>query len=525
MSILIKLHVEDTVINLLDYNQSVTQNTDYTGRPSAKPVVQPISFSYETVKKDPFLEKLVSGKMSDYIKFVISPVSMNGKSTKIELLDFYVIECYESFNGVNNRPMTTYVTVSFATIIINGVVMDVKYWRKTDPNLINVAPTINYNQEQEEEKEFKISIKHIKNKDTFVPLGIPAYNGTKENKTLDFEIEVQQNEIESYKIEILQDDNVIFTVNSGEEGLPQTFDVGKHTFKWDGFDSNGIYDSKAFIKGNLKAKVTGRLEGNTKTAESDEISFERKEVDWVDAIINKNTKRIDITLRVNLRDGGEKGTEKDCHIIGSGNYSPVRKVCPWDDIPEDLIQKHGEPIKARTQTFEELRSLALNGVSKYWSRKLSNTKGTIINGENYVINVNAIQDKKGMKAPKIIFLTNKKPGRSRNWEFSRILFYNIGYLLYGNRWSFEGNNDEDYKMTSAHEIGHEILLSYGGQSYSKSHKDSSTIITQEDKGLQLPSQGEIDLMKYYEQYYDIPRTVASKKDVMGLLWLTKIKLK
>lgn len=151
MSIQIKLHVEDTVINLLDYHQSVTQNTDYTGCPSAKPVVQPISFSYETVKKDPFLEKLVSGKMSDYMKFVISPVSMNGKSTKIEIRDFYVIECYESFDGVSSRPMTTYVKVSFATIIINGVVMDVKYWKVTDPYTPAVTPTVI---NQEEEKKF-----------------------------------------------------------------------------------------------------------------------------------------------------------------------------------------------------------------------------------------------------------------------------------------------------------------------------------------------------------------------------------
>ncbi|MCF6351139.1 MAG: M91 family zinc metallopeptidase [Flavobacteriaceae bacterium] len=150
-TIQIKLHVEDLVINLLDYQHSVTQGTDYTGRPSSKPVVQPIGFSYETVKNDPFLEKLVNARMSDYLKFVISPVSMNGKSTIVEIRDFYVIECSEKFDSTSNKPMTTYVTISFATIIVNAQIMDVKYWKVNDPYTKNIPITINRNEEEQEE--------------------------------------------------------------------------------------------------------------------------------------------------------------------------------------------------------------------------------------------------------------------------------------------------------------------------------------------------------------------------------------
>lgn len=154
MSIQIKLHVEDKVINLLDYQQLITQNTDYTGRPSAKSVVQPINFSFETGKNDPFLAKLISGKMSDYLKFVISPVSMNGKSTTIEIKDWYVVKCYEEFDSTNNKPMITYVEITFAIIIINGVVLDVKYWKVTDPHIKNTPiTTINRNEEEDEEPD------------------------------------------------------------------------------------------------------------------------------------------------------------------------------------------------------------------------------------------------------------------------------------------------------------------------------------------------------------------------------------
>ena len=37
MSIQIKAHIEDMVINLLNYHLSVTQGADHTGRPSSKP--------------------------------------------------------------------------------------------------------------------------------------------------------------------------------------------------------------------------------------------------------------------------------------------------------------------------------------------------------------------------------------------------------------------------------------------------------------------------------------------------------
>lgn len=45
-------------------------------------------------------------------------------------------------------------------------------------------------------------------------------------------------------------------------------------------------------------------------------------------------------------------------------------------------------------------------------------------------------------------------------------------------------------------------------------------------GENTPKSGEIDLMKYYNDYSDYKdRIVASEQDVKGLLWLTKLSLK
>ncbi|MGO4709812.1 hypothetical protein AB4Y90_11990, partial [Chryseobacterium sp. 2TAF14] len=99
----------------------------------------------------------------------------------------------------------------------------------------------------------------------------------------------------------------------------------------------------------------------------------------------------------------------------------------------------------------------------------------------------------------------------------------------------EGTNKdvESFVHTAAHEIGHEILQAFGGQNdYSYIHKGTSTLLTQKvKKESVLPNiTDEIDLMKYYfddyyverknNNFYD--RNVASEKDVLGLLWCSKI---
>jgi mannosyltransferase OCH1-like enzyme len=85
--------------------------------------------------------------------------------------------------------------------------------------------------------------------------------------------------------------------------------------------------------------------------------------------------------------------------------------------------------------------------------------------------------------------------------------------------------------------------------YSWQHKGSSYYLPQDTKpvgeesfkeeyinrdfmehtsGENYPHSDEIDVMKYYNntpKHIDHNRIVSSKKDILGLIWLTKIKLK
>jgi len=462
----------------------------------------------------------------------------------LELLDSYISDFKEVFetvqNHLKNKETNNHVKLKFksASQIINkGVTKNVFGWWMTNPFTKEEyqSPV----QAVENTDEFYLSIKHLTDKKTLVPLGIPAFNGTTENKNIEFEIEVTENDIDSFDIEILKDGNVIYTIKSGEEGLPKNYKVGKHPFKWDGFDSNGIYDSTLFTTGKLKARIKGKRNGKEKTAESSEFAFEYKEVNWVDTKINKNAKRIDVTLRVNLKDGGEKGTEEDCRETGSGSYAPITKHCPWDKIPEKDIKRNGKtPIQKRDKNnnSEALKQLALDGIKKYWSRHTGNIgKGVFINKELYEVYISCKQDEQGMIAPEIIYFTNSENGmfnRSHNWFASRKLFYKEGYLK-SDRWDYRSSSVaiKYFEETTAHEIGHQLLVQLDGKYNSYTHKGTShwSVIKQDPiKGTKYPTGGkEIDLMKYADDSYPYDyykRVILSEKDLLGLLWLTKLEL-
>ncbi|WP_028887738.1 hypothetical protein [Tenacibaculum ovolyticum] len=123
------------------------------------------------------------------------------------------------------------------------------------------------------------------------------------------------------------------------------------------------------------------------------------------------------------------------------------------------------------------------------------------------------------------------------------------YKLNGWQYYQERDEEKEFKYTAAHEIGHEILQSFGGTVYSWQHKGSSYYLPQDTKPTSKESfkeeyinrdfmentKGEnylysrnIDLMKYYNNdptRYDYKRIVAHEKDILGLLWLTKLKIK
>ncbi|WP_055448850.1 type VI secretion system tube protein TssD [Lacinutrix mariniflava] len=551
MSFKAVLIINDERRVILNASQFFSRYFDTNGKPTTKPIGGKLMFSIESTVEDSFFyENMFSP--TDKCKGEIIFYKRDGLSVlfKIEFANAQILNLSEHFDAKNNLPLHMNIEIGWGIARIRGVVFE-ESWNPNNP-FIEIEPTIREEEEEEEEEndEFGISIKHIADKKTFVPLGVPAFSGTPENKNIEFEIEITENDIDDFQVEFLHNNKVIQTYYSRKQTLDEVvvtakgsgnssnsnttdneneqsnYPKGKYKLEWDGFDSNGIYHNTNFISGKFKARVKGSKNGNEKTAESTEFSFKYKEVNWVDAKIDKNNKRIDITLRVNLKDGGAKGLRN------------------WNKIPKkDLTSK--EPIKTRTKSFEDLEKLAIDGLNYHWGRNKNHyiAKNVDINGEVYEIFINTINTTENvMDDVSLIFNTNRKWMRSGNPGtvedpisavgnlISReAVCYNVGYLKYSNGWGYQNSNDEniEFKFTSAHEIGHTILKAYGGTFYSYGHKGSVNTITQKMKSdaSNYPADEEIDIMPYYPispppHLYN--RYIASEKDVLSLIWLTKI---
>ena len=138
----------------------------------------------------------------------------------------------------------------------------------------------------------------------FVPLGVSSFQGIKEKGTIKFIIDIEDNDADKLLIQVRNGSNVIYEEEISDGPMLK---IGSHSWYWDGFDKNGILDTKLLTEAtnlNLLSKVWL----------DDEIEFETvdfkasyNEVKWVDIKIDKNTKRVDVSLRVNFTDGGAKG--------------------------------------------------------------------------------------------------------------------------------------------------------------------------------------------------------------------------
>ena len=356
----------------------------------------------------------------------------------------------------------------------------------------------------------------------FVPLGVPALDGKPSNSTLKFHGKILAGIFEAICLEVKKDGKFIeisrvkklFTANQ------------KFSFKWDGF-IDGIYDSKFYtsLKG-VEFRLKGFNGGNEMCLNEKLLHFKYFNKDWMDVYINKKTSYIYITLRVNMIDGGTYGLDTG-----------------WRRVPKSVI-KFTQPLQHRTLSFTQLKKMAIEGMNYHWSRnnKNSSAQNILLDGKKYEVTINSIESAtNSMPAMPLMFASNWMSMRSCNWELSRKTYYNTGYIEFqtisGNPndsdWEFweKSFSDKKFKYVFAHEMGHEILLAYGGQTYSKMHKGSSSLISQSPSvGTSYPQSGEIDLMKYAQgNSRGIPffeeRSIAAERDVASLLFIAGISKK
>ncbi len=149
MSILAKMYIDEKEFNILQFRYSIEQNSDYNGYPSAKPTGGIWSIVFESTKESLFYEWMVAENTIKNLEIVLSPAAMNGKTRRIKLFDVYCLKYMENFDGVNSKPMRTYIEVSPAIMEDGGAKIFEKYWKVSDPFGNAVAPTTITNTEPE----------------------------------------------------------------------------------------------------------------------------------------------------------------------------------------------------------------------------------------------------------------------------------------------------------------------------------------------------------------------------------------
>ncbi|WP_210151610.1 hypothetical protein [Chryseobacterium scophthalmum] len=474
-------------------------------------------------------------------------------------------------------------------------------------------------------EDFEISFSLSKDKmySTVVPFGILDFEGNYENANFAFNYSLLLSNVDSLEFKILNEDGTtLFAITNLPEivvtarRLPKlsqditdkkpeynlsnpirvwdwksVFDpyntsssdytkIGSYVIFWDGFDNDNIYDSSKFNNKKLKAVITASKNGKEKSKEV-EFSTKYNEVEWVDVKIDKNNKKIDTTLRVNLKDGGAEGLKCSSHLAGVRDEVRWVESCPWDKIPTTSIIAGKPPIKIRTRSFTDLEKLAIDGLNYHWGRNKNHAaaKDVKIVGESYEVFTNAINTQdNAMDDVDLMYNTNYFWGRSNNpgcvsgfksflaniaqyvpyVPLSETIYYNVGYVnnvykaeshfLFKESWFYiddvplykngKSKVDMEYSYTCAHEIGHTILRAFsehggGSADYSYEHKGSSGYSDTKpvsEGGVSYPTHGEIDVMKYFNNTpyflnYDFERIVAEDKDILGLIWLTKLKIK
>lgn len=336
------------------------------------------------------------------------------------------------------------------------------------------------------------------------PLEIPNYDelsaGTTVNKDfIEFQIYNRKQPTDSVTLEVLNGSTVVYSEPDTKPFLAN----GVSAWKWDGFDSAGIFDTAVLKSETLKIKLTAK-KGALQQVLEVPLKNEAREVDWVDVKINRNTNVVEATIRPSFSDGGTQGSP--------ANVIPVVPL-----------------------TYPDLEKMAKKGLEHYWSRDGSRPGGiggpiTTAKG-NFQVKVTADVN----KAPKTVnfpIIESLEPdfGRSTSLVLFRKLIHSLGFWL-KNKYS-PTQADEHFMHTAAHEVGHLILNEYGGgliPAYSWTHKSTSTLITQKDlPNHPVPTSGEVDVMKYDSDIsYNYPdlysRSVIAEQDVKGLIWLARVK--
>ena len=316
---------------------------------------------------------------------------------------------------------------------------------------------------------------------------------------------------------------------SGEKKLKEgkgKVEVGTYLWEWDGYIDD-VLDTKLLKDETTYIRAVGVIGSAFKDDAVQLLAQPFKEcaepVDWLDVLVNRNTKTVNVEWRVAFDDGHQ-------------NSWPI-------PFPQ----------------YEDLVTFAIDGIKKHWGGEINTTKG------KYEVTINPVLAiEKAAPSLTLRISNNPKGDRASNASCACGLLPRIArgltnlvddvipaldmtvvwYLDAIPTWN-QSYKIRKFMETVAHESGHPVLASYaykstGVNNYSWIHKGSTKPLTIEtiikfepyhypksgEKGYETYQTGDdADLMKYYnlDDYNISTENFKSiEYDLKSLIWLCKL---
>ena len=120
MSFLAKLELDGEELTILDCSFTFRQDTDYTGRPCAKPQGGQVSLLIESTAKTDFLDWTISPTNTKNCKVTFFRRDNMSSLKTVEITDAFCIEYTEHFNSNAAQPLQIHLILSAREISIKG---------------------------------------------------------------------------------------------------------------------------------------------------------------------------------------------------------------------------------------------------------------------------------------------------------------------------------------------------------------------------------------------------------------------
>lgn len=120
MSFLAKLEIDGEEMNVLEFQFSISQEIDKSGKPSADPNGGRFRAVLESTKSTMLFDWMISGSQTKKGKITFFRRDAISKMRELEFNEGYCIGYDETFIAHGNTPMSVEIIVSAKEVIMNG---------------------------------------------------------------------------------------------------------------------------------------------------------------------------------------------------------------------------------------------------------------------------------------------------------------------------------------------------------------------------------------------------------------------